>query len=137
MSEKIRSRNRSAYAEQSVADVSASGNFSETGGRLMFIKLEQVFDDVFEHLGVKVIFKSRLSDPVSIFALVKEPEGVYEVGSSQVIGQVAEFSVKASDASPKVGDQVELGPKKYKIHEEPLLDASNLIFKFNAILMEK
>jgi hypothetical protein len=99
--------------------------------------LKTAFDDVFEHLGVEVIFKPRSSEPVSIFALVKEPESVYEVGSSQVIGQVAEFSVKASDASPKVGDQVELGSKKYKIHEEPLLDGSNVIFKFNAILVEK
>jgi hypothetical protein len=103
----------------------------------MFIKLKQVFDDAFEHLGVEVIFKQRSSDPVSIIALVKEPEGVYEVGSSQVIGQVAEFSVKTADVTPKVGDQVELGFKKYRIHEEPLLDGSNFVWKFNAILVEK
>jgi hypothetical protein len=110
----------------------------------MFIKLEQVFDDVFEHLGVEVIFKPRSSEPVSIVALVKEPEGVYEVGSSQVIGQVAEFSVKAADVTPKVGDIIEIsacaastGLKKYKIHEEPLLDGSNVAWKFQAILVEK
>jgi hypothetical protein len=103
----------------------------------MTVEWKQVFDDVFEHLGVEVIFKSRTSEPVSIIALVKEPEGIYEVGSSQVIGQVAEFSVKAADVTPKVGDQAELGSKKYKIHEEPLLDASNVIWKFRAILVEK
>jgi hypothetical protein len=99
--------------------------------------MEQVFDDVFEHLGVEIIFNPRTSDSISIVALVKEPEGVYEVGSSQVVGQVAEFSVKATDVSPKVGDFIFLGLKKYKIHEEPLLDASNVIWKFQAVLMEK
>jgi hypothetical protein len=117
--------------------VSASGDFGESDGSLMFIKLKQVFDDVFEHLGVEVTFDPKTSEPVSIIALVKEPESVYEVGSSQVIGQVAEFSVKVADVTPKVGDAIFLGSKKYKIHEEPLLDASNLIFKFSAVLVEK
>jgi type II secretory pathway component GspD/PulD (secretin) len=124
--------------------VSASGDFGETDSGLMKIELKQVFDDVFEHLGVEVIFDPRTSEPVSIVALMKEPESVYEVGSSQVIRQVAEFSVKAADVTPKVGDLIKIiacaastSSKKYKIHEEPLLDGSNLIFKFNAILMER
>jgi hypothetical protein len=99
--------------------------------------LQTAFDDVFEHLGVEVIFDPRISEPVSIIALVKEPENVYEVGSSQVIGQVAEFSLKAVNVTPKVGDAIFLGSRKYKIHAEPLLDASNLIWKFNAVLVEK
>jgi hypothetical protein len=99
--------------------------------------LKIAFDDVFERLGVEVLFQQSPTASFYVVALVKEPEGVYEVGSSQVIGQVAEFSVKAADVTPKVGDFIFLGLKKYKIHEEPLLDASNLIFKFNAILMEK
>jgi hypothetical protein len=104
---------------------------------MMKVELKQVFDDVFDHLGIEVIFKPRTSEPVSIIALVKEPESVYEVGSSHVIGQVAEFSVKAVDVTPKVGDAIFLGSKKYKIHEEPLLDASNVIWKFQAVLMER
>jgi hypothetical protein len=99
--------------------------------------LQTAFDDVFDRLGVEAIFDPRTSEPVPIIALVKEPENVYEVGSSQVIGQVAEFSVKATDATPKVGDAIFLGLKKYKIHEEPLLDASNILWKFQAVLMEK
>jgi hypothetical protein len=96
--------------------------------------LKDAFNDVFEHLGVEVVYKPTASATFSIVALIKEPESVYEVGSSQVIGQVAEFSVKASDVNPKIGDVIFLGTKKYKIHEEPLLDASNLIRKFNAVL---
>jgi hypothetical protein len=103
----------------------------------MFIKLEQVFDDVLEHLGVEVIFNPKTSEPVSIVALVKEPEGAYEVGSSQVIGQMAEFSVRAGDVTPKVGDAILIGSKKYKIHEEPLLDSSNYLWKFQAVLVER
>jgi hypothetical protein len=103
----------------------------------MIVAWNRVFDDVFEHLGVEVIFKSKTSEPVSVLALVKEPESIYEIGSSQVIGQVAEFSVRAADVIPKVGDFIFLGSKKYKIHEEPLSDASNLVLKFKAVLVEK
>ncbi|GHT99364.1 hypothetical protein FACS1894126_5540 [Alphaproteobacteria bacterium] len=99
--------------------------------------LKDAFDDVFEHLGVEVVYKPTVSASFSIVALVKEPENVYEVGSSRVIGQVAEFAVKAADAKPKVGDAIFVGTKKYKIHEDPLLDASNLIFKFQAVLIER
>jgi hypothetical protein len=103
----------------------------------MIVAWNRVFDDVFEHLGIEVIFKSKTSEPVSVLALVKEPESVYEIGSSQVIGQVAEFSVRAADAIPKIGDFIFIGLKKYKIHEEPLLDASNLVLKFKGVLIEK
>ncbi|GHU19494.1 hypothetical protein FACS189472_09340 [Alphaproteobacteria bacterium] len=99
--------------------------------------LKNAFDDAFEHLGVEVVYKSTASASFSIVALVKEPENVYEVGSSQVIGQVAEFSVKASDVKPKISDVIFIDSKKYKIHEEPLLDASNIIWKFQAVLLEK
>jgi hypothetical protein len=99
--------------------------------------LQTAFDDVFEHLGVEIIFDPKTSEPISILALIKEPEGVYEVGSSQVVGQVAEFSVKAADVTPKVSDAIFLGSKKYKIHEEPLLDGTNYLWKFRAILVEK
>ncbi|GHU15625.1 hypothetical protein FACS189449_13340 [Alphaproteobacteria bacterium] len=98
---------------------------------------ENAFNDVFEHFGVEVIFKPTNASSFPIIALLKEPESVYEVGSSQVIGQVAEFSVKASDVNPKNGDIIFVGTKKYKIHEEPLLDASNLIFKFQVVLIGK
>jgi hypothetical protein len=99
--------------------------------------LQTAFNDVFGHLGIEVIVKAKGSEPLSVLALVKEPEGVYEVGSSQVVGQVAEFSVKAADVTPKVGDFFLLGFKKYKIHEEPLLDTSNIVWKFSAVLVEK
>jgi hypothetical protein len=99
--------------------------------------LQAAFDDVFDHLGIEIVFKAKELEPLSILALVKEPESVYEVGSSQVIGQVAEFSVKAADVTPKVGDAIFLGSKKYKIHEEPLLDSSNLVWKFSAVLVER
>ena len=99
--------------------------------------LKIAFDDVFERLGVEILFQQSPASSFYVVALVKEPESVYEVGSSQVIGQVAEFSVRSADATPKVGDAIFLSSKKYRIHEEPLLDASNLIWKFQAVLVEK
>jgi hypothetical protein len=99
--------------------------------------LQTAFDDVFEHLGVEVLLQQGPTTSLYVTALIKEPESVYEVGGSQVIGQVAEFSIRAADATPKVGNFFLLGLRKYKIYEEPLLDASNLIWKFRAILVEK
>jgi hypothetical protein len=99
--------------------------------------LQTAFNDVFDRLGIEIVFKAKGSEPLSILALVKEPESVYEVGGSQVVGQVAEFSARVVDVIPKVGDFLFLGSKKYKIHEEPLLDASNIVWKFSAVLTEK
>jgi hypothetical protein len=99
--------------------------------------LQTAFNDVFEHLGVEVLFQQGPAASLYVVALVKEPENVYEVGSSQVIGQVTEFSVKAADVTPKVGNAIFLSSKKYKIHEEPLLDASNIVWKFSAVLVER
>jgi hypothetical protein len=106
--------------------------------------LQTAFDDVFEHLGMEVTYIAKNTNGIHGNEVAKQyrmccrhPENVYEVGSSQVIGQVAEFSVKVVDVTPKVGDVIFLDSKKYKIHEEPLLDASNLIWKFHAVLLEK
>jgi hypothetical protein len=103
----------------------------------MFVRWRQVFCDVFKHLGTEIVFKPRGAEPVPVLALVKEPEGVYEVGGSQVVGQTAEFTVKASDLTPKTGDFLGVGSKTYRIYEEPLLDASNIVWKFQAVLTEK
>lgn len=99
--------------------------------------LNRMFSDVFDHLGIEVEYKPRTSTAFKTLALVKEPENVYEVGSSQVIGQMAEFAVRKSDVQPEIGDVIFVGNKKYKIYEEALLDASNMIWKFRAILEEK
>jgi hypothetical protein len=96
--------------------------------------LQTAFDDVLKHLGVEAVFKPASCASFSLVILIKEPENVYEVGSSHVVGQVAEISLKKTDATPRIGDSIFLGLKKYKIYEEPLSDASNLIWKFNAIL---
>lgn len=97
--------------------------------------LQQAFDDVIEHLGIDVEYKSKRSDESKIIRMCcKLPENMYEVGSSQIVGQVAEFAVRKSDVQPVIGDVIFVGSKRYKIYEEPLLDSSNLIFKFNTVL---
>ena len=92
-------------------------------------------NDMFVHLGQEVIFRSRGGKSCSLITLIKQPENLYELGDSQTVGQVAEVSVKSSDTTPKVGDMIEIDSKKYKIFEEPLLDASTLIWRFNAVLI--
>lgn len=93
-------------------------------------------NDTFKHLGQEVIFRSRCAGkPCSLIAVIKRPENLYELGDSQVVSQVAEVSVKSADATPRVGDVIEVNFKKYKIYEEPLLDASTLIWQFNATLV--
>lgn len=93
-------------------------------------------NDMFEHLGQEVIFKPKNGEAKSLIAVIKQPENLYELGDSQLVSQIAEVSVKSSDITPRIGDVVEIGSKKYKIFEEPLLDASTLIWRFNAVLVK-
>lgn len=92
-------------------------------------------NDMFEHLGQEIVFKPKKGESKSLIAVIKRPENLYELGDSQVVGQVAEVSVKSADIIPKIGDVIEVNAKKYKIFEEPLLEASTLIWRFNATLV--
>lgn len=92
-------------------------------------------NDMFEHLGQEIIFKPRNGDNLSLIAVIKQPENPYELGDSKIIDQVSDVSVKTADVTPKIGDIIEVDSKKYKIFEEPLLDISTLIWRFNAVLV--
>lgn len=97
--------------------------------------LETAVNDMFEHLGQEVIFSPKKGEAKSLIAVIKQPENPYEIGESQVVRQVAEISVRVADVNPKIGDVIEINSKKYKIFEEPLLEASTLIWRFNATLV--
>lgn len=97
--------------------------------------LETAINDMFVHLGQDVIFKPKKGETKSLIAVIKQPENPYEIGDSKIVDQVSDVSVRATDVTPKVGDVIEVNSKKYKIFEEPLLEASTLIWKFNAVLM--
>lgn len=97
--------------------------------------LETAVNDMFKHLGQEILFKSRGGEELSLIAVIKQPENPYEIGDSQIVRQVAEVSVKSADITPKVGDVIKANSKRYKIFEEPLLDASTLIWRFNAALV--
>lgn len=102
----------------------------------MFVDaLVTAVNDMFEHLGQEVILKPQKGETKLLVAVIKRPENLYELGDSQVVSQVAEVSVKSADAKPQVGDVIEVNSKKYKIFEEPLLEASTLIWRFNATLV--
>lgn len=98
--------------------------------------LKRAIDDVFEHLGFEVLYGTRDGAKIAIIAVVKEPENPYEIGDSKLVQQVAEVSVKSADVTPRVGDFIFSNGKKYKIYEEPLLDASNYMWRFHAVLEE-
>ena len=97
--------------------------------------LETAVNDMFEHLGQEIIFKPKNGETKSLIAVIKQPENPYEIGETQIVNQVAEVSLKAADINPKIGDVIEVNSKKYKIFEEPLLEASTLIWRFNATLV--
>ena len=97
--------------------------------------LKTAVNDIFDHLGQEVVFKPKNGDSSSLIAVIKQPENPYEIGDSQIVKQIAEISLKAADVTPKIGDVVEVNSKKYKIFEEPLLEASTLIWRFNATLV--
>ncbi|MBR1734693.1 MAG: hypothetical protein IJ730_04515 [Alphaproteobacteria bacterium] len=99
--------------------------------------LIRAFNDVFEHLGSEIIYTPRGANPIVLTAVIKEPENPYEIGDSQTIGQVAEVTLKSADITPRVGDILVSNSRKYKIYAEPLLDASNYVWKLLAVLVEK
>lgn len=98
------------------------------------IDTKRLFNDVFSHLAVEVTYKQGLTS-FSCRALIKSPEAAYEIGGSQVIGQIAEVAIKVADllkTPPRVGDKIIYKNRLYKVFEEPLLDASNEIYKMQA-----
>lgn len=97
--------------------------------------LKTAFDDMFEHLGAFVQYRSQAGAVSTVMAVIKQPENLYELGDSQLIDQVAEVTVKAEEISPRIGDYITDRDKTYKIYTEPLLDASNYIWKFLAVLV--
>lgn len=96
----------------------------------------QAFEDMFEHLGQQIIYRTRGGEK-TVIAVIKQPENPYELGDSQIVDQVAEVAVKFCNITPKIGDYIIANDKKYKIYTEPLLDASNFIWKFYAVLVEE
>ena len=98
--------------------------------------LHRAFDDMFEHLGQEVQFQPRNASPMNIVAIVKQPENPYELGDSQIVSEVAEVTIKSSGATPRIGDFIVANTRKYKIYEEPLLDASTYMWKFHAVLVK-
>jgi len=98
--------------------------------------LHRAFDDMFEHLGQEVQFQSRNASPMNIIAVVKQPENPYGLGDSSVVNQVAEITTKSSAVTPRIGDFIVADTRKYKIYEEPLLDASTYMWKFHAVLVK-
>ena len=97
--------------------------------------LKNAVNDMFEHLGQEVIFKPKKGETKSLIAVIKQPERPFELGDSKIVDQVAEISMRVADVTPKIGDVIEVNSKKYKIFEEPLLEASTLIWRFTAVLI--
>ncbi|MBR1734622.1 MAG: hypothetical protein IJ730_04140 [Alphaproteobacteria bacterium] len=97
--------------------------------------LIKAVDDVFEHLGKPVKYRYQDGSYKTVIAVEKSPENLYSAGDNQVVGQAMEISIKKTDVTPKVGDSILVNDKTFRIFEEPLLDASGLIWKFTAVLV--
>ena len=94
-------------------------------------------NDMFDHLGQEVTIKSRNGATKKVIAVIKLPENPYDLSDSQVVEQVAEVSIKAADATPRIGDFILVNDRRYKIFEEPLMDAITQMWKFNAVLVKE
>lgn len=92
-------------------------------------------NDMFDHLGQEVTIKSRNGATKKVIAVIKLPENPYDLSDSQVVEQVAEVSIKAADATPRIGDFILVNNRRYKIFEEPLMDGITQMWKFNAVLI--
>ncbi len=92
-------------------------------------------NDMFDHLGQEVTIRSRNGATKKLIAVIRLPENPCDLGDSQIVEQVAEVSIKATDATPRIGDFILVNDRRYKIFEEPLLDAITQMWKFNAVLV--
>lgn len=99
--------------------------------------LAQAFGDVFTNLGRVMVYKSKNGTSKSVEVVIKEPDCQYDLGDSQIVDQVAEVTLKASGIRPQIGDYICSKSVKYKIYTEPMLDASNNIWKFYAVAVEE
>ncbi len=94
-------------------------------------------NDMFDHLGQEVTIKSRNGATKNVIAVIKQPENPYELGDSQIVEQVTEVSIKSTNATPRIGDFILVNDRRYKIFEEPLMDAITQMWKFNAVLVKE
>ena len=94
--------------------------------------MRSAVDDMFVHLGVGVTFRSTGIDR-ALVAVIRQPERPYDLGDTTVVRGVVDVSIKAADATPRIGDFVVANGKTYKIYEEPLLETYSLIWRFNAV----
>ena len=95
--------------------------------------LHNAFDVVFAHLGREVTYQPLKGAQFNAVAIIKTPENQYDLGDSQVIDQVAEVTLNADDLTPKIGEYICSNGRKYRIYTEPILDASNNVWKFFAV----
>lgn len=98
------------------------------------IDTKKMFDDIFFHLAFEVEYKTT-SASFSVFAIINSPENAYEIGGSEVIGEVAEISIRVKDLKvpPRVQDKIIFKNQTYRIYSEPLLNSSNEIYKMLVI----
>lgn len=127
---------RSSIRSRSVADVFTSCSFGESDGIVVFYrKVEDAVEAIFEHLGEPVKYKCRDESYKTVIAVGKSPENLYSASENQIVEQAMEVSVKSAEITLQVGDSIIVNDKTFRIFEEPLLDASGLIWKFTAVLV--
>ena len=111
-----------------------AGSFGKSNGVLMIEEIvKQALDNVLKHLGQPVVYTTINGKSQQVIAVIKLPETQYDLSNSQMVDQVAEVIVKKADITPKLGDYITVRTVKYKIFSQPLLDASNNIWKFYAV----
>ena len=95
--------------------------------------VKQALNDMINHLGQPIIYTDKSGQTSAMIAVIKTPENQYDLGDSQVIDQVAEVTLNADDITPKIGEYICSNGRKYRIYTEPILDASNNVWKFFAV----
>lgn len=91
---------------------------------------------MFSHLGGNATYYPTSGDKKEIVAFVKEPENLYDLGVNDIADEVASILVKSEEITPRIGEQIEFNGRLYRIYNEPLLDASNFMWKFLGVLVK-
>lgn len=83
--------------------------------------LSRATRDCFKHLGVEAIYQSSGGASLAIRVLKFASDTEYELGSGQIVGNVARFELLADDVErPLPGHTLSIDGMNYKIMGEPV-----------------
>ena len=85
------------------------------------------------HLAADGTFTPDGGLPVLVRVIVRRPDRIMAFGDARLASDSAMFDLRVSEvASPRPGDQLEVGGQSYVVFGEPVRDAERLVWTVSA-----